>query len=322
MSTIKDVAREAGVSIATVSYVLSNDKRITKKTKDKVNEAIKKLNYLPSLAARSLKTNKLNMAIIILSSFSGPIYSTILDEMVSAFQRHNFNVLISSGENAFSFVESNQVEIAIVLDTSIKEEKMECLAKNGCIIADRRHIYTKEKTCEINYIDGYLPSKEVIDLAFSYGYKNIMYVHGSEDSIDDHERYQGYLDSHKEHGVDPFMVISGHFREDGGYEAIKKYIEDGNSLPEVIYSANDEMAIGIIKYLNKEEKIVPNKVKLIGYDDIELSSYISPSLTTIKVNRDDWAKYIAKEVLILAEEKDEEIMPFISTYEIERRETF
>lgn len=324
MSTIKDVAREAGVSIATVSYVLSKDKRITQKTAEKVQRAIVKLNYIPNLAAQGLKTSKLPVVIIILNTFAGPIYQSILDAMVKVFSDKNYNVLISSGKNGFSFIESNQVLGAIVLNTSVRPEQMTALAVSGCVIADRRHLYTKKATYSINYIDGIKPSKEAIDLAFKEGYHKIMYVHGAKDSIDDNERYQGYLASHQEHHVEPFKILDGNFTEDSGYDAIKNYLETGGELPEVIYSANDEMAIGIMRYLNHDKKLVPKQVKIIGYDDIELSSYITPSLTSIHVNRDSWAKYIAKELIERIEDKNQEgtIEPFVSTYSIERRETF
>lgn len=324
MPTIKDVAKEAGVSIATVSYVLSNDSRITDKTKEKVNEAIKKLHYLPNLAAQGLKSNRLHIIVVVISSFSGPVYQRILDDMVKVFQDHSYNILISKGKNALNFLESNQVMGAIILDPSVKEELMIKVSKSGSVIADRRHIYTKNAVYGINYIDGYEPSKEVTSLAVNEGFKKIMFVHGDKDTIDDTERFHGYLDSLEENDLKPFAVIEGDFTEKGGYDAIKKYTEENKELPEVIYSSNDEMAIGIIKYLNRKEKIIPEKVKIIGYDDIEISSYIYPSLTTIHVNRDSWATYIAKEVIErienpLSENLKEE---FKSSYEIIRRKSF
>lgn len=324
MSTIKDVAREANVSIATVSYVLNGDSRITDKTASKVKDAIQKLNYQPNVAAQSLKMARLPLIIIVLNSLAGPIYQSFLDIMVRVFKEKNYNVLISSGLNSFNFIAQNQVMGAIILDTSVKESQMADLAKEGCVVADRRHIFIKNNVYHINYINGFQPSKEMVDIAISEGYKKFMYVHGAEDSIDDSERCAGFLESLYEHGMKPLALIQGDFTEVSGFNAIEEYLKKGGMLPDCIYSANDEMAIGIIRALNQKKNVVPKEVKIFGFDDIEISSYMTPSITSIHVNRDEWAKYIA-ETLINSIEKPEDIenfKPFKSAYQIMRRDTF
>lgn len=324
MPTIKDVAKEAGVSIATVSYVLSNDSRISDSTKEKVQQAIKKLGYVPNLVAQSLKNNKLNMIVIVIGSFAGPIYQALLDDMVRVFQNNGYVTIVTTGKESLDFIKANQVIGAIVLDSSIDEKTLESTAKNGAIVATRRRVYTKDGMFPINYIDGYKPSFEAIKLAIDSGLKKIMYIHGDKDTIDDRERFNGYLDALESNRLKPFSVLDGSFTEISGYNALKEYQKTHIDLPDLIYAANDEMAIGAIKYLNENGQAVPNKVKVLGYDDIELSRYVSPSLSTIHVNRDDWAVFVAKliskilqEGSITLEDKD-----FKSVYNILRRESF
>ena len=322
MATIKDVAKEAGVSIATVSYVLNNSPRISTSTKRKVNDAIKKLNYVPNLAAQGLKSQVLPLVIVVLNSFAGPIYQEIVDIMVKKFNDNGLSLLIATGEDSFNFIKTHLVSGAIVLDTSVKMLEKQTIAKSGTIVASRRHFYYKDKSYPINYIDGYEPFKKVTKLAIDEGYKNLMYVHGAFDSLDEKERFCGFSSAIKENGLKPFALLNGDFTKKSGYEAIKKYIESGNKYPEVIFSANDEMAVGIIEYLNKDEQLVPNKIKVVGYDDIELSSYLG--LTTIKTNRNEWAEYISEQIIKVINNKNEieNLDEFNSKFEIVRRFTF
>ena len=322
MATIKDVAKEAGVSIATVSYVLNNSPRISSSTKRKVNDAIEKLNYVPNLAAQGLKNQLLPLIIIVLNSFSGPIYQEIVDIMVKRFNDNGLSVLISTGEDSFNFIKTHPVSGAIILDTSVKMSEKQSIANCGTIIASRRHFYLGDKSYPINYIDGFKPFKEITKLAINEGYKDLMYVHGAFDSIDEKERCLGFLSALKEKSISPLAMLDGNFTEKSGYDAIKNYIQNGGKLPEVIFSANDEMAIGIIHYLNEKEELVPNKVKVIGYDNIELSKYLG--LTTINNNRNEWASYITEQIIKVINDKKEveNLDVFESKFEIIRRNTF
>ena len=103
MVTIKDVAKEAGVSIATVSYVLNNDPRIKKETREKVLKAAKKLNYVANGIARSLKKSKTNIIIVFVSNFAGPIYQEILEAIHINLKERNYRMIVSNGDLAESF---------------------------------------------------------------------------------------------------------------------------------------------------------------------------------------------------------------------------
>lgn len=322
MATIKDVAKEAGVSIATVSYVLNNSPRISPTTKRKVNDAIEKLHYVPNLAAQGLKNQVLPLIIIVLNSFAGPIYQEIVDIMVKKFNDNGLSVLISTGDDSISFIKTHPVSGAIILDTSVKMTVKQSISHSGTIIASKRHFYVDDKSYPINYINGYEPLKEVTKLAINEGYKDLMYVHGAFDSLDEKERCMGFLSALKEYNIKPLALLDGNFTEKSGYEAIKSYVESGSKLPEVIFSANDEMAIGIINYLNEKEKLVPNKIKVIGYDNIDLSKYLG--LSTIRNNRDEWASYITDQIIKVINDKKEveNLDVFESKFEIIRRNTF
>jgi len=129
MATIKDVAKRAGVSIATVSYVLNNDPRIKKATADKVLQAAEEVNYLASGIARSLKKSKTNNVLVLLHNFSGPIYQEILEEIHTTLKSLNYKMIVSNGELADSLLLEKQADGVIVLDTTVSPEMLNRISR-------------------------------------------------------------------------------------------------------------------------------------------------------------------------------------------------
>jgi len=322
MSTIKDIARQAGVSIATVSYVLNNDPRIKKETAKKVLLVAEEMNYLASGIARSLKKSKTNNVLVFVHNFSGPIYQEILEEIHTTLKELQYKMIACNGELAESMLLERQADGAIVLDTTISPQLLQKIAKKGFPIIDLRKVYEKESNIIVKRIDGFTPAYQVIKLAIEEGNRKIGYMHGNEDSPDNIKRFNGYLKALTEFKLKPFCLLHGEFREKNGYQAIKTYFEGGSPLPEVLFCGNDEMAIGVINYLNEVNVKIPDVIKIIGFDNIELGRYIKPSLSTIDVNRAEWSRNLALSIVDAIEGHFENIRKYNPKYNIIRRDSF
>ncbi len=322
MATIKDVAKRAGVSIATVSYVMNNDPRIKESTAKKVLKAAEDVNYLASGIARSLKKAKTNNVLVLVHNFSGPIYQEILEEIHTTLKSMNYKMIVSSGELADSLLLEKQADGVIVLDTTVSPELLDRISRNGFPIIDQRKVYGSESRIIVKRIDGFTPSYEVIKLAIQEGNKRLGFMHGNQESPDNIKRFNGYSKALKEFGLKPFCLLNGDFRENVGYEAIKTYYESGRELPEVLFCANDEMAIGVINYLNEKQIKIPKTIKIIGFDNIDLGRYIEPKLSTIDVNRVEWSRNLAESIIDAIEGRPENIRKYIPKYKIIRRGTF
>lgn len=322
MATIKDVAKKAGVSMATVSYVMNNDKRIRKETAEKVLRAAEELNYLPSGLARNFKKNKTNSVLVLVHNFGGPIYQQILEEIHTTLIDLDYKMIVCSGELAESLLLERQADGAIVLDTTVKPAILKKIAKKGFPVIDLRMIYGNNSKIIVKPMDGFAPTYEVIKLAINSGFKKIGFMHGIKDSPDNIKRYRGYLKALDDYNLKSFCELNGKFREEFGYQAIKEYFEADNALPEVLFCANDEMAIGVINYLNEQNVQIPEEIKIIGFDNIEIGRYINPKLTTIDVNRAEWARNLAESIVSAIEDKTAEIKKYEAKFAIIRRETF
>ena len=165
MATIKDVAKQAGVSIATVSYVMNNDPRIKKETADKVLKVAEEINYLPNGIARNFKKNKTNNVLVLIHNFGGPIYQEILEEIHTTLKALQYKMIVCSGELANNLLQEKQADGAIVLDTTVEPNLLERVAKKGFPIIDQRKIYGPASEIIVKSMDGFTPVYEVVKLA-------------------------------------------------------------------------------------------------------------------------------------------------------------
>lgn len=286
MSTIKDVAKLANVSISTVSYALNNTGNVSDKTKRKIIEAAKKLEYKPSGIARSLKTKKTEIIGVFLNNFNGPVYSEIIRGARDVAKSNGYEIVVAecmAGKNTVTKLFSQSiVDGAIVLSTTISDKiiKEYATSKFPIVVLDR----------ELNsdYISNVLIDNKnacynAIKFAADQGYKDIALINGPLGTYDSEKRYEGFMEGIKDFKLNlkKEWACIGNFEERSGYDIVKGFIQK-NNLPEIICAANDEMAIGAIKALNEANIKIPEEVSVMGFDDIPLCEYVTPKLTTIR----------------------------------------
>lgn len=306
MVTIKDVAKKAGVSISTASYALNDDPRISQKTKEKILEVARKLNYYPNAAARNLKRKKTNIVGVFVDGFKGPVYSKILDGIHLELTKNNYNIIVSSGESGATLLLERQVDGAIIIDHNLKDELIVHVAKNGipCILLDRR---LEGK----NLYESMLPNEdivyELITDMIKKGYKKIGYVSGSPNSFDNLHRFRGVVKALTEYNLSTEYYYKGDFTKESGYKVGKQLIENKLELPEFLFCANDEMAIGIMDAFKEHNIKIPEDIAIAGFDNIELSEYYNPKLTTIDVEHFNWGQELSKALINIIEKKKNKV---------------
>jgi LacI family transcriptional regulator len=189
---------------------------------------------------------------------------------------------------------------AIILDTNISTDLLIKASNLNYPIIDTTHHSLVDNIVAMP-INSFDISYEVIKQAISENHTKIGFMHGNTKSIDNTQRYEGYLKALEEHNLKPFCLLHGNFTETSGYDEIKRYIKAGNELPEILFCSNDEMAVGAIEYLQKHNIQVGKQIKIIGFDNIELSKFCKPPLSTINIDRIDWTENIAKNIVNLVE---------------------
>ena len=313
--TIKDVAKYAGVSVATVSLVIHNHKRISPETQAKVNKAIKHLNYYPSRSARGLVQKKTgNIGFIITDEHfirTEPFYTKIFLGTEFQAHKHDYYVLLTSVDKQFG---ENSVLPRFVLERNIDGIIIAGKVPQGLINALNAYKFP------IVYVDFYPPegdhSAVMIDnvrggeMATSHlielGHKKIGFIGGDIQHPSIKERFHGYKSALESAGIKFDSKLASIKWEEpvrnDGYAAAKELIKKINDIT-AIFACNDAMAIGAIHYLKEVGKNVPKDISVIGFDDVEADLMIEPPLSTIRVPKVEIGAEALQLVVDLVENK-------------------
>ncbi|MBD2846611.1 LacI family DNA-binding transcriptional regulator [Paenibacillus sp. IB182496] len=286
MATIKDVAKLAGVSISTASYALNNSPKVSGKTKKKILEAARHLNYQKNGLASDLKRSSTRTIALIVTDLAGPFYAELVKGVQDVTLSKGYDLLACSsagGEasTAIKFLTEKRVDGAIVLAHNIAAETIELSARPAfpVVVLDRKVDSDHVVSIEVDNEQGsYQAAGRLIDL----GHREIAYIGGRAMGEVHGKRLDGYARALREHGLDAERRLhqSGHFDRDNGYRLTKMVIAQGH-LPTAVMYANDEMAIGGIAAFKEQRIGVPEQVSVVGFDDIELAQYVRPALSTV-----------------------------------------
>lgn len=296
---IKTIAEMAGVSISTVSKIINNYSDISEDTKAKVLEIMRQTGYVPSNSAKTLATKKSNLIGVIFAGklnvdFTHPFFLGVLNSFKKQMGFLGYDLLFFSNEK-FHSVDGDylarclhfHVDGCIIvtgqqLEQSINELD---LSEIPCIGVD---IQLKGKNSGYIMSDNYKMSYKVVEHFYLQGYRELGYIGSTLESDISNMRENGYKDAIDNFGLslnDNWFVNGDNFFESSGYEAMNRMIQSG-SIPRAIFAASDLIAIGAMRALGENHLSVPQDVAIIGCDDIEACKYTSPSITTIKQNKD------------------------------------
>ncbi|WDL96094.1 LacI family DNA-binding transcriptional regulator [Alicyclobacillus sp. ALC3] len=287
MSTIKDVAKAANVSLSTVSLALRSDPKVKESTRRRVLEVARELQYRPNGIARDLKTRKTDTICILLHDLGGPFYSELIRGVQEVAKSSGYNTIASGslgGRNgsAVKLLSERRVDGAIVLAPDVEDEVIVQAAGEDLPIV----VLDRELTGDFVYsvrVDNEQGGYQVTRHLLEMGNRRIVFVGGPADSFDAELRYRGYAKAMGEFSalVSKRFDYNGQFTEQGGY-TVGKVLGAQPELPDAIFASNDEMALGILRAFEEKGIRVPDDVALAGFDNIRIAEYVRPPLTTVQ----------------------------------------
>jgi len=286
---IKDVAREADVSIATVSRVLRNIPGVRNKTRKKVIRAASKLNYEVNAIARSLRQEKTNSIGIIVGNVLSQFYSAIAKSVEDTANKFGYNTILCNGdENPRKELEylrvlnSNRVDGIILIPTSKNSRYIQQLinSKLKMVLLDR---LIKGVNCDAVLVDNFDGAYKAIKHILNQGYSKIGIVNGYLDRTTGMERLRGYLHALEEAGIskdDSFIKI-GDFKKDSGKKLTQELLKQSNR-PEAIFIANIDMSIGALIAIKEMKLNIPDDIGVVCFDDSDWALISEPPITVIR----------------------------------------
>lgn len=284
--TIKDVAKIAEVSIATVSKVLNNKGYVSKEAHQKVTDAIKQLNYQVNANARSLKAFKTNKVGVIVSDISNYYMMSIAKAIEDTIRPLNFHLLVMS-HNEDEKTEYELLQLAleqrvdglVLVPTGGNTEIIQYIKEQNIpvVIVDRK---VTGIDCDLIVDDNYFGSYESISYLHSLGHRRVGVIYGTTNMSLGQERLQGAVDALKDLNCleDESLLVSGHFTEEGGYVATKELLFLSQH-PTAIYCCNNTMTKGMLKVLHEQSINIPESISIISYGHLAQWELIQPSLT-------------------------------------------
>lgn len=290
VATIRDVAREAGVSVATVSRVLNGSAPVREDTDRQVRNAAERLNYWPNGAARSLITNRTHTIGVLLPDLHGEFFSEVIRGIDLASRRSGLHLLVSSSHAATDELLAalramrGRIDGLMVMAPEVAAPRLvrECALGAPTVLINPGRVV---KGCDSVSIANYEGAYAVVRHLIALGHERIAVVGGPEGNTDAHQRLAGYRAALAESGIEipSGYELSGDFNEGSGEKAAQRFL-GLRRRPTAIFVANDRMAIGVLGALGAAGVAVPDEIALAGFDDIEVSQYLHPPLTTVHVD--------------------------------------
>ncbi|EMK6990454.1 substrate-binding domain-containing protein, partial [Vibrio alginolyticus] len=290
MATMKDIAKLAGVSTSTVSHVINKTRFVSEEISERVNNAAKELNYYaPSALARSLKVNRTKTIGMLVTTSTNPFFGEVVKGVERSCYQKGYSLILcnTEGDNermrqSINTLLQKRVDGLILMCSSLEGERIDVFERYPdipVVVMDwGPMLFTSDKIQDNSLRGGYLAAKYLIDC----GHTEIGCITGPLIKHQAQMRYEGYKRAMNEAGLEfnANWIIESDFECEGGYQAFKKMAQRG-ALPSSIFVSNDMMAMGVINAANELGIKVPDDLSIIGYDDIHIAKFMSPSLTTI-----------------------------------------
>lgn len=283
MVTIKDIAKQAGVSVSTVSNALNDSDKVIPETKAKVVQVALELGYVPNLNARRLKNRRTHNFGLFLPNFGGSYYVPLIQAMYEVCRESHHSLLIHvsdsiSSRELSSVILSSNIDGAVILNEHLEEGDLPFLEDRAMPL-----VFLDKERVGPNISSVLLDNRQGIEAAVDYlwttGHRSLVYVRGFP-NYDDAARFAGFEASATKRGLEVRDPLWGWFSAETAYdEVVKKGFAAGR--PDAFLCANDDMAKGCIRALNDLGWKVPQDISVVGFDDSDFASYSRPALTTV-----------------------------------------
>lgn len=288
MANIQQVAEKAGVSVATVSRVLNHAASVSTKTRLKVENAIKELNYEPSMLGRNLRNSESRLLLVLLPSISNPFYTEIINGIQNTAIANSYNILLCETDSNpqreniyFNMIKNKLADGVISMDPTVNMQKLTDLAESHPVILCSE--YDEGGSIPYVTIDSELAAYQAVKHLIRLGNKKIALINSDEKFLYARQRRSGYERALKEFNLPIREEWIYHTRDlefQNGVQAMRMLLDLGEK-PTAVFAVSDTLAIGALKGINGSGLHVPNDLAIIGFDNISFSNMTNPTLTTV-----------------------------------------
>ena len=319
--TIKDVAREAQVSINTVSRALNDKPDVRPETREVVLEAASRLGYQPNRLARGLRSNQTGVIGTIVADIANPFFASVVKGMGEEARAAGYSLVLQdtsevyeNEEAAIRTLQAEQVDGVLLTPVQSSQESLRMLreAKLPFVLV-ARHFGDSETNCVVadDVAGGRLATSHLLDR----GHRRIGFINGPLVNSSARERLSGYQSALDERavGVDRGLITDGALTMEDGYDHTRHLLERAH--PTALFAFSDYVALGAMKAVQEAGLRIPEDIAVVGYDDIDFSSCLQSPLTTVRVPKREIGRQVVR--ILIQALKQTELAPQVVRLPVE-----
>jgi LacI family transcriptional regulator len=325
--TIRDVAQKAGVSPATVSRYINGRVPVSKEVAERIQKVMDELKYVPHAAARQLATQKAHTIGLLLTEIYNEFLTPLIGGIESIVQQEGYNLLVASrragdGVDAQISIGPHNADGMIVFAGSLDDSEILKLHQVGFPLVLIYRAAPEGSNIPSVTIRNKGSTRKLIDHLIEVHHRSrIVFVRGPANNEDSHWREKGYQESLAAHGLayDSKLIISGEYNRKDAYQAMSKFLANEHPDFDAVFTGSDDAAVGIIDALYKKGLRIPDDISVVGFDDLELSAFLTPPLTTINAPTVYVGKTAARHLFKLLANQEVDLVTLLPTEIVIRR---
>ena len=289
--TIRDVAREAGVSVATVSRYINKNAPVSTEVAERLQNVLVRMRYVPHAAARNLASRKTRVIGLLLNNLHNDFFVPLLNGVEAVVRNKEYNLIVAtyhanSRDHTHPPIGPHNTDGLLVFSDGLMDDDLETLHASGFPMVLVHRTPPPQVPIPSVTVENVLVTEHLVEhLIKVHGKRRILFLRGpvyQEDSI---RRETGYRSALRANGipVDENLILNGDFERDIAYEAMNKFLGNGRQVAfDAVFSGDDDAAIGVLKSLHEHGIRIPEDVSVIGFDDLGFAPFLNPPLTTVR----------------------------------------
>jgi DNA-binding LacI/PurR family transcriptional regulator len=326
--TIRDVARQAGVSVATVSRYINQNAPVSPEVAERLNKVMTELRYVPHAAARHLASRKTRVIGLLLNNLHNDFFVPLLNGVEGVIRQKGYNLIIAtyhadSRKQMNPPIGPHNTDGLLVFSDGLFDEDLTNLNASGFPMVLVHRTPPPSTPIPSVTVENMEITRQLIDhLIQAHGRRRIMFLRGPEYQEDSLKRETGYKSALQANGIpfDEKLILNGEFERDIAYQVMDHFLENGNRVAfDAVFTGDDDAAIGVLRALHKHGLKVPDDIAVIGFDDLGFAPFLNPPLTTVRAPTESVGRIAAERLFDLLENQTSDEVVILPTEIIFRR---
>jgi LacI family transcriptional regulator len=325
--TIRDVARQAGVSVATVSRYINRNAPVSTEVAERLGHVMSELRYVPHAAARHLASRKTRVIGLLLNNLHNDFFVPLLNGVEAVVRKKGYNLIVATyhadSRELPPPIGPHNTDGMLVFSDGLVDEDLANLTANGFpMVLVHRTSPPSVNIPSVTVENLEITQKLVEHLIQDHGKRRILFLRGPLHQEDSYRREVGYKSALAANNIpfDENLVLNGEFERDIAYEALDHFLGNGRRVAfDAVFAGDDDAAIGVLKALHKHSFRIPEDVAVIGFDDLGFAPFLNPPLTTVRAPTESVGRIATERLFALLENHPSEEMVVLPTEIIFRR---